>query len=505
MRILSIVLSKLALCVTVVAASERPLRERREQDHVLVKFRVDEAQAATRGWARPLKRLGDRLGLDGVVVRRNALANWRRVRDRTPEHEIDYSQFMYVSVPPGLTPEACVARLEGHPLVDYVEVNARGSVGATIPGDPDVGKQWYLSSSTGVLGRISAPEAWDLTTGSEAITVAILDTGCNTNLEEFSGRTVAGYDFVNSDTDPDDDHGHGTGVTAVLGASANNATNGAGVDWQCRLMPIKVFNAAGDGTADVGALGIDWAVLNGAKVINLSGGYFASNNTMRIAITNAVARGVVVVTITHNDGGALRFPAWLPETIAVGGVNSNGVRYSNSNFGPAIDLVAPAEVIYRLQLNGSYGYDVGTSYAGPQVAGVASLLCGLRPDLDNEQVRALLCAGAADQVSADTNDVSGFDVHYGWGRLNAYHSLQLSRTLVETPFPTNSGQVAIAWGVPASAFTNRPFRVHHATSVTGSWNVASNVVYEGTTRATWTDTAAAGATFRFYRVGIKTY
>lgn len=493
------------LCSVSVRGGERPLDRRRANDHVLVKFRAHAAKAITLGRARPLQRLGWQLDLDGATLRRNALADWRRAQGKAAPHEVDFSQFMYVSVPPGWSPEDCVARLQGSPLVEYAEVNPLGSVGATIPSDPDGPKQWYLTSNTGIVGRISAPEAWDITTGTSAVTVAVLDTGCSTNLDEFIGRTVPGYDFVNGDADPADDHGHGTAITAVLGANANNTTNGAGLDWQCRLMPVKVFNASGDGTADIGALGVDWAVMNGAKIINLSGGYFGSNETMRVAITNAVAQGVIFVTITHNDSGALRFPAWLPETIAVGGTNSNGVRYTSSNFGPDIDLVAPAEVMYRLGTDGSYSYGAGTSYAAPQVAGVASLMCAVRSGLDNEQVRALLCAGAADQVSTDTNDVSGFDVHYGWGRLNAYHSLQLAQTTIDTVFPTNAGQTAIAWQTPESAFTNRPYEILYTTSLTSQWSVVSNVVYEGTKRATWIDPSSATATSGFYRVGIKSY
>jgi subtilisin family serine protease len=477
----------------------------RAEGHVVVKLRAKDVRALVgRLHADRLGGLAEQLRFPrGARLRETGLS--RHLREGRPKgrEDIDLARVLYVDLPHGVSPEDGVRILAGNPLVEYAEVDPVGHIGVTIPEDPDYGLQWYLTSNTSVVGRIHAPEAWDITTGTSSVIVAVIDTGCNTNLIEFSGRTVPGYDIYNNDSEPEDAHGHGTAVSAILAASANNMTNGVGVNWQCRVMPVKTFHLS-SGLAQDTTDGIEWAVTNGADVINISAGWSTPYAPMQEALSNAVANGVIVVSISHNYAtNLLTYPGRYPETIAVGAVDESGRRCDFSNYGPEVDLVAPGTNIYELQTTGGYGTNGwGTSYAAPQVSAVAALICSVRPSLSNEEARVLLCAGADDRVSSDTNDLSGFDEYYGWGRLNAYHSLLLARTRVSAVGFTNGVDRVIRWDVPPNAWTNRPFVVEYAPSPTSAtWTVGGNVQY-GPTTATWTDSAAV--TSRFYRIGIRT-
>jgi thermitase len=480
----------------------------RADGHVLVQFRPDEARRLL-GTASPsIHVLEAALQMPaGAKLEESGFNRWARMK-RPPaaraDTATDLSRFLYLRLPPGMSPEDCVERLRRHPLVEYVEPDYLVTAGATYPTDPRWSlDQWHLGSVGS--GRIRAPEGWDYTTGSTAITVAVLDTGCDTNILEFSGRHVPGYNFAQTNNNPADADGHGTAVAATLCASANNATNGAGVDWQCKLMPVKVLLGVGESTNWYSwvADGIDWAVSNGAKVINFSAGGTNHSAVLSNAVYRAVSNGAIFVTVTHNDARSwVRYPGAYPVSIAVGAVDMTGTRCGFSNYGTNITLMAPGTNIYTAGIGGAWGEVSGTSFAAPQVAGTASLLCALRPGLRQEQVKALLCAGARDQVSAsDTNDLSGYDFHYGWGILDVSNTLMLASTEVTGFVPTNSSDIAMTWRCPANAWTNRPFVVAHAGSLASNvWITASNVTYAGDT-AMWVDTNIVQDT-RFYRIVV---
>jgi subtilisin family serine protease len=334
--------------------------------------------------------------------------------------------------------------------------------------------------------------------------VAVLDSGCQTNLAEFSGRVVPGYNFVSNNADASDDHGHGTAVAATLCANANNATGIAGVDWRCRLMPLKVLDQFNNGYYSWWAQAIDYAVSNGCKVINLSAGGSSSDFTLTRAITNAIAHGVIFVTITHNDGaGAIRFPGSLPESITVGATDEMDRRAGFSNYGPQIDLVAPGTNIATISLTGALQKWWGTSFAAPQVAGVCALLAAVRPSLDQDQARALLCAGADDQVG-DVMDTPGFDKYYGWGRLNAFNSLLLAQTRIDDIRQPASNTVVLSWASPANASNKQPCQIETVASFTSSWTPdPSTYTFHYGTNRTWCTNSGAVSGTEFYRLRLK--
>ena len=397
--------------------------------------------------------------------------------------------------------ERCVQELAAHPWVDYAEPDGLGT-GGVLPNDPNFGSQWHHRNVAKPSASIQTPLAWDITQGSTNVLIAVLDSGLSPSAE-FEGRTVPGYNFAYGNTDTTDDHGHGTAVAGTAAATANNSTLVAGVDWRCRIMPVKVLDSGNSGLYSWWAQAIDFAVGSGARIINLSAGGSGSDSTLTRAITNAIAAGVIFVTITHNDGtGTIRFPGNLTNCITVGATDAQDRRAGFSNYGPQIDLCAPGTNIYTVGATGVLQTWWGTSFSAPQVAGVCGLLVSVVPDLSPADARLLLCAGADDGVG-DATDTPGFDNYHGWGRLNAYNSLLLARTRVDQV--TRSNQlVRLSWRSPPNASNKQPCQVQFTTALTGPWTTAtaSSAYTLSGTRTSWPDTNATAGT-RYYRVRLR--
>lgn len=471
-------------------------------DHIIVRFREAGAGPAPSPAA---------LGLpQDARLMDTAFAAWqhRQATSTTP-----IRRHLLCRVPNDWTPHELVSALSTNPSVAYAEPDYIGQGGSVVPQDEDFDQQWYhlnSASTNAIPADIRSTYAWEITRGSTAVVVAVLDSGINTTTPEFQGRIVPGYDFVNDDTNPADDHGHGSMVSGVIGANANNTTLVAGVDWNCRLMPIKVLNAGNWGYYSDWADGIDWAVANGARVINLSAGGSSSDITLSNAIMSAISSGVIFVTITHNDsGGTVRFPGRMLSCITVGATDDDDQRSSFSNYGPAIDLCAPGRGIRSVNNSGSGANWNGTSFAAPLVAGVASLLVGLYPEITHETACALLCAGADDQVGDPSEDKAGFDNYHGWGRLNAEATLKLAAGRAAN-VSVSPQRAALDWSAPSNAGRKRPYVIEYASYLTGTWTRVdwpTNCVYSST-NVVWTDNgsetgSAPGTTAqRFYKVGV---
>ena len=332
--------------------------------------------------------------------------------------------------------------------------------------------------------------------------VAVLDSGLSPSAE-FTGRLVPGYNFAYTNVDTADDYGHGTAVAGTLAANANNSTLVAGVDWRCRLMPVKVINSNDFGYYSWWVQGIDYAVSNGAKVINLSASGATSSITVTRAITNAIAHGIIFVTTTGNLGtNAIRFPGNFTNCITVGSTDAQDRWASFSNYGPQIDLCAPGTDIYTVSRTGKLISVWGTSLSAPQAAGVCALLASVRPGISQDEARLLLCAGAEDGVG-DANDTPGFDNYYGWGRLNAYNSLLLAKTLVDRAEWSN-GAISLSWPSPANASNKQPYEVQFKNDLTDTWITATDAAaFSYTTdRTFWSDTNAV-VSAKFYRVRLR--
>lgn len=277
-------------------------------------------------------------------------------------------QVQRVRVPASMSTQKALDYYRSLPNVEYAEPNYIAKAFQVNPNDTSYSSQYALQ-------KISAPQGWTVTTGSASVVIAIVDTGVDMAHQDLAGKIVPGYDFVNNDNNADDDNGHGTHCAGIAAAVTNNARGVAGVDWNARIMPVKVLSASGSGSFAAIANGITWAVDNGADVISLSLGGSSGSTTLQSAVDYAWSRNVVVVAAAGNSNtSAASYPAFYTNCIAVGSTDQNDARSSFSNFGSWVDVAAPGSSILSTYDGNTYATLSGTSMAAPAVAGLAGLL-----------------------------------------------------------------------------------------------------------------------------------
>lgn len=233
-------------------------------------------------------------------------ASVRRRNGATAKHALPIPGVQSVKLKPGTSVAQAAAAFERDPNVRYAEPNYYANITSTIPDDPKFGELWGLNNTgqphfydpgNGTPDAdIDAPEAWDTTTGSPSVTVAIVDTGIAYDHPDLDDNIWAnpgesgggketngldddnngfvddfrGWDFISDDNNPNDYHYHGTHVAGTVAAEGNNGTGVAGVTWSTKLMPIRVLGTTGGGTSEGIAAGFDYAGDNGADVVNAS-------------------------------------------------------------------------------------------------------------------------------------------------------------------------------------------------------------------------------------------
>lgn len=359
-----------------------------------------------------------------------------------------------VAVPSGQTVAQVREALLSHAELSYVQLDGVISLdplplvaddaGAGLdlsmtPNDPYYGMQYHLP-------LVDAPEAWNTTTGSSDVWVAVLDTGYDDDHPDSPVNRVMGYDYAYNDNDPDDDEGHGTHVAGLVAAAFNNAIGVVGICPGCEILVVKILDADGNGSDSDLIDGIEyasyWAQQNSKRlIINLSLGGPDYNYALDQAVSSARADGVLFVAAAGNDGAkSAGYPAALYGVLSVSATDASDSPASFSQFG---DMAAPGTAIWSLVPEGTfgtappYGTRSGTSMATPLVAGAAALVWTAFPSLTADQVI---------QHLTTTVDVpSGWDARYGVGRLNAYRALggdaptptaTRTRTPTRTPTPT---------------------------------------------------------------------
>ncbi len=440
-KVVSAILALLMAALVSAAPQQPPLPEFKAGE-VLVKFRPEVAEANAEALLQ---------GQGGRTLAQIIRLGVRRV-----------------AVPPGRE-LAIIEALSRNPNVEYAELNYL--VYATPLAPPDdpyyaSGDQWNLNN-TGQTGGtpdadIDAPEAWEITTGTDDIIIAIVDTGVDLNHPDLNAKIVAGYDFVNNDNNAQDDHGHGTHVAGIAAAETNNATGVAGVSWGAKIMPVKVLDRYGYGTyADV-AEGILWAAEHGAKVINLSLGGSSPSNTLRNAVRTAYDDyGCIIAAAAGNGyGNGVDYPAVYTRTIAVAATDDDDLWASFSDYGPEVDVAAPGVDVYSTYAIDSYGYLDGTSMATPHVAGLAALVWSVNPNLTNDEVRGII------EDSADDLGTLGRDDYFGEGRINAYQALSATPHLLMVE-PSSLYFIADDWLDPPAKSITSPNVSQGAWTVSG--------------------------------------
>jgi len=274
--------------------------------------------------------------------------------------------------------------------------------------------------------------AWDYTTGSTDVIIAVLDSGIAHAHAEFAGRILPGYDMVNDDDDPEDDYGHGTHVAGIAAAGLNNGIGMAGVCGFCSILPVKVLNRNNAGTWAGVAEGLIYAVGQGADIVVLSLGSKNSSKTIEDAVNYALDHNVLVIAAAGNANSADPFyPAALPGVLGVGASTKNDEKWSLSNYGDQVDVMAPGDSIYSTfndfnNENGGYAVLSGTSMAAPHVAGLAGLLLSQDPTRTAADLQRLL------QTTAKELGEPGGDALFGRGRIDPVAALQAATGLTAT-------------------------------------------------------------------------
>lgn len=306
------------------------------------------------------------------------------------------------------------------------------------------------------LSRIRVPGAWDISSGSPEVIVAVIDTGFQLDHPALKDQwTDFKYDYVMDDTDPsvDDPAGenasHGTHVAGII-AAADLGLPVVGIAPRIRLMPLRVLNDNGNGKLSDIRDAIYDAVDNGAAVINMSLGTL-SNNLLDEAIEYANKHGVLLLAATGNGaevGEPILYPACHPLVVAVGAVDANDRRALFSNQGSQINIVAPGTEYYYSESNcrgilstivksdgtSGYGYMSGTSMAVPHVSALAALM--VSTGIYDPDTTSAWIYGTAHDLG-----LSGLDNEYGYGRIDVLNAVALPLTRVSLR-AAPSGEVA---------------------------------------------------------------
>lgn len=378
--------------------------------------------------------------------------------------------------------ERLAAALRADPAVESVDFNTRERRLDTNASDPRFAEQWWLQAlGTRNNGVPRMPTAWDISTGVPVsgqpyIPVAVLDTGALFGHPDLQGKWLTGFDFVSGvaeandgdgrDADPsdpgdwvsqsdttqsafngcgiEDSSWHGTLIAGQIAAATNNALGVAGLNWQARIVPVRIAGKCGAEVADI-VDGMRWAAglpvcrvtasdgscaqfhpanPNPARILNLSfGGSSACNTTYQDAINDIRAVGAVLVAAANNESSpSVGRPANCRNVIAVAALNRDGFKATYSNFGSAITVstvggdpktlgrcgpfLGDDGILSTGNLGttspGEHGYTAvsGTSFSTPIVAGVASLMLARNPNLSVDQLVAGLRNSARPHVSS---------------------------------------------------------------------------------------------------------
>ncbi len=351
-------------------------------------------------------------------------------------------------------------------LVEFAEPNYAYHA-SIIPSDTYYNSQWYLQ-------KIKAPQAWDIVRESPNIIIAVIDSGVqidhpdlkdniwknsreipNNGIDDDKNGFIDdfnGWDFVNNTSDPSPKFSagfttagilHGTIVAGIAAASGNNAGGISGVSWRTQIMPLKVLDDKGDGDTNNVIRAVDYAIANGANIINFSFVGFGNSQALERAIRRAYDAGIIVVAAAGNekDGGngyfldeAPMYPACHDgnpgENMVIGVAATDALdqKADFSSYGnKCVDISAPGVSIFSTSVyapeksasdyvfNKYYdGYWSGTSMAAPLVSGAFSLIQALGPGLNRKEAVDILLAGS--------DNINRLNQLYLWqlgrGRLN---------------------------------------------------------------------------------------
>ncbi|MEW6279595.1 MAG: S8 family peptidase [Candidatus Eremiobacterota bacterium] len=348
-------------------------------------------------------------------------------------------------LPEGGATEQAMARLQTDPRVGYAAPNHVYTLDERrVPDDLDQG---FFGTALWGMEKIQAPEAWGTTVGAhDGPIVAVLDTGADvthpdlqgnlwTNPGEIPGNgvdddkngvvdDVHGYNPAHNSGDLRDIHRHGTHTAGTIAAVGNNGRGVVGVNWEARVMPIRIFDE--DGSTDVATIvkGLEYATRMGARITSNSWGGTRYNRALEEAFAASPALHVAAAGNSRIDNDRVpHYPSSfdLPNLVSVAASDKRDRLASFSNYGAeSVDLAAPGVGIKSTLPGDRYGSMSGTSMACPHVAGVAALIATAVPQASNQEIKDRLLGGVDRNGSLEGKVRSG-------GRLNAARALNPSR------------------------------------------------------------------------------
>ncbi len=327
---------------------------------------------------------------------------------------VDYAEpVMQIHLDPLVFPKSVVDETDSNGL-------------ANAPSDPMFEDQWALNNVGQEGGKksadVSALKAWNKTTGSEEVVVAVLDSGVDythsdlvgniwfrpDNIPEYQDEELGtiddehGFNSAENSADPMDDNGHGTHCAGIIGAEGDNEEGIAGINWKVEIMPLKFIGKGGFGTTKDAIEAINYAVQRkrdgvNVRIISASWGSTAYSKALEDAIRAAGEEGILFVAAAGNDGSSNdsrpHYPSNynLPNVISVAALDRNDQLASFSNFGKkTVHIAAPGKDILSTWLGDKYREASGTSMATPYVSGVAALILATNPDLPIKDLRERL-------------------------------------------------------------------------------------------------------------------
>lgn len=313
--------------------------------------------------------------------------------------------------------------LEKDPAVEFVEYDALLSL-VNYPNDAGINSEYHVP-------LMRYPGAWNVSTGKVEVLVSNPDTGYNFNHPDLKNILVMSLakNTYDGTTNVSDVHGHGTYTAGCIAAHTNNSVGIAAAPWKAKIIPIRITNNP-SGTAYISdmAEAARYAADNGAKVVSISYGG-AHSSTMDAAGDYVRSKGGLLFMSAGNDGTNQSYANW-DGVITVSATTSGDTRASFSNYGSYVDLAAPGYSIYTTSKTG-YGSVSGTSFSSPLAASVATLLFSAYPTSSNYQIEQALLKGAKDLGQ------TGWDVYYGWGRVDALGAIQqMGQPFVDTTPPS---------------------------------------------------------------------
>ncbi len=337
------------------------------------------------------------------------------------------------------------------------------------PTDPYYSAQWHSKPAI-----TNAEIAWDSANGS-GVTVADIDTGVDCTHPDLTASCLAGRNFYNNSTDTTDVYGHGTTTTGVMNAIGNNALGVIGFAWQSKVLPLRVSDASGYATDSAIASAIIYAADQGVRVANVSY-QVCGSAAIQNAGHYARSKGMLVTVSEGNYSNNSGFAA-TPDLICVSATYAetltNDSLASFSSWGNDVDVAAPGQGIWTVIRGGGFSSASGTSYSAPATAGVLALVYSANPSQFTADSNGASLAESYLINGVDEKGISGWDIYYGWGRINACKSVALAKGVsTESCGSGNSGGTTDTQ--PPTAPTNLVAVAPTSTSVNLNWTASTD-------------------------------